>query len=326
MQNIFTTLLLIAGVLCLSNPALGQVKPQGKLVSVNFLIDSTGAHWRFGDGQLVKKRPADDVEESLLANFANDGIQITNNKRKFLMPVEGRSTGFYGDSNDPNTVFQLIRHYDGKVSLMAQDGKTLFVDSDQTIRREKMDKIPKNAMFTLYSAANNLGQRSSYDTFDCSPSRIKQIRKRYGKVANNKKLKSKWFPARASTSITNRPTTAFTKELSPKSTFAVVSPAQSSIGTPIFGRATVLILSTMWSIPTVLESKPRFAVILRGREPSAVVFIEKSKTAIPRVHSFNGHVRAQVWSEGRTNLGMTCVRCSRLLSHDPLRHQLANKR
>ena len=154
------------------------------------LVDASGAHWRGSDDGLVKKAPSGAFGEVIVARFIGEGIQIENHAGKVFMPIEGRSTGFYGERSDPNTVFKLIRHYDGKVSLISQDGKTLFVDSDQTIRREKMVDIKKNARFSLFSATE-AGKRSAVDAFDCSPARIKDIRKRYSKVANNKTLTTK---------------------------------------------------------------------------------------------------------------------------------------
>ena len=153
------------------------------------VVDASGAHWRGSDDGLKKKSPSGATGEVIVARFIGEGIQIENHAGKVFMPIEGRSTGFYGERSDPNTVFKMVRHYDGKVSLMSRDGKVLFVDSDQTIRREKMTEIKKSARFSLFSATV-AGNRSAVDAFDCSPARIKQIRKRYSKVANNKALKS----------------------------------------------------------------------------------------------------------------------------------------
>ena len=152
------------------------------------LVDSTGAVWR-ASSEGLKVSLSATQESMLIARFVNEGIQIESADGRVFRPIEGRSTGFYGTRNDPQTVLKLIRHYDGKISLMSQDGKVLFVDGDGTIRREKMAKIGKNAIFTL-STVKPDGTPATTDAFDCSPARMKEIRKRYVKVANNKKLKS----------------------------------------------------------------------------------------------------------------------------------------
>ena len=52
-----------------------------------------------------------------------------------------------------------------------------------------MTEIKKNLEFRLFSATV-AGNRSAVDAFDLIPARIKEIRKRYSKVTNNKALKS----------------------------------------------------------------------------------------------------------------------------------------
>ena len=82
------------------------------------LVDASGAHWRGSDDGLIKKSPSGATGEIIVARFIGEGIQIENHAGKVFMPIEGRSTGFYGERSDPNTVFKMVRHYDGKVSLM----------------------------------------------------------------------------------------------------------------------------------------------------------------------------------------------------------------
>ncbi|MEC8050953.1 MAG: hypothetical protein VX210_09200 [Myxococcota bacterium] len=153
------------------------------------LMDSNGMFWRGSDDGLKMNQVANDAN-MIIARWVNDGIQIETVDGRVLIPIEGRSTGFYGKRHDPSSVFKLIRHYDGRVSLMSQDGKVLFVDTDQTIRREKMPKIGKNAFFSLRVPGAG-GASVIHDPFDCTLNRIKEIRKRYSKVANNKTLTTK---------------------------------------------------------------------------------------------------------------------------------------
>ena len=73
-----------------------------------------------------------------------------------------------------------------------------------------MTEIKKSARFSLFSATV-AGNRSAVDAFDCSPARIKQIRKRYSKVANNKALKSQVVKVKRNMNITQRPPIAIIK-------------------------------------------------------------------------------------------------------------------
>ena len=126
--------------------------------------------------------------------FVEHGVQFVNpgmkqsSIRGTLVPTDGGTVAFTGDGRERSTLWSLVRHYDGKVSLLSSMGTYLVMHRDGTLGHERMTKISKAARFDLRSATYE-GDSLFKPAFDCSAARIKEIRTRYAKVANNQKLK-----------------------------------------------------------------------------------------------------------------------------------------
>ena len=98
------------------------------------LVDVSEAHWRRGDDGLIKKSPSGATGEIIVARFSSArGFRLKTTRVRCSW-IEGRSTGFTANEAT-STVFQDVRHYDGKVSLMSRDSRSSLL-IDQTIRRE----------------------------------------------------------------------------------------------------------------------------------------------------------------------------------------------
>ena len=72
---------------------------------------------------------------------------------------------------------------------MTDSDAVVYVDDKGVLKTKPMEKMTSNAKFTLRSV-DWAGRPSSIERFDCPPERIKEIRRRYAKVANNKKLRT----------------------------------------------------------------------------------------------------------------------------------------
>ena len=105
--------------------------------------------------------------------FANPGMKHSS-IRGTLIPTDGGTVAFSGDSRDRSTLWSLVRHYDGKVSLLSPMGTYLVMHRDGTLGHERMTKISKAARFELRSATYE-GDSLFKPAFDCSAARIKEI-------------------------------------------------------------------------------------------------------------------------------------------------------
>ena len=154
--------------------------------------DAQGRLWHGAqDGQGPSAVPFEKAANSVFfeARLGKAGLEIRDTQGRYLIAVEGSGISFDGQAGMPETLFKLVRHYDGKVSLMSYDQKYVVIAKDGSVGREEMSKPSKLAVFGLSEFEN--GQPSLAPKLDCKPSTIKEIRKRYGKVANNGKLKTK---------------------------------------------------------------------------------------------------------------------------------------
>ena len=152
------------------------------------IVDYQGNLWRGSAHHFVKASKQTDANR-ILARFVAEGIQISNAVGKYLMPLSEFEIGFAGDAQKRATVLRLARHYDGKVSFVTDSDAVVYVDDKGVLKTKPMAKITSNAKFILRSV-DWAGRPSSIERFDCPPERIKEIRRRYAKVANNKKLRT----------------------------------------------------------------------------------------------------------------------------------------
>ena len=135
--------------------------------------------------------------------FVEDGVQLVHPEpvglggRGALAPTDGGTLGeLHGDPRYPSARWKLVRHYDGEVSLVAFDGRTLAVSDEGALVLQQTDPSADTAKFKLLKATFE-GVSLLKPAFDCSAARIQEIRARYGKVANNPALETKVVSQRA---------------------------------------------------------------------------------------------------------------------------------
>ena len=156
-------------------------------------IEDSKGNLLFGttDGQSPSIYPRDNTANTpkFQMQLNNDGIRIRDSQGRYLLA--GENNQIVLGKEDSKEYFHLLRHYDGTVSFIGLDKTYLYVDDKGDVRRTPMSKATPQAIFTIVELASKLeGVATKKPTLDCTPETIQQIRRDFGKVYNNPKLKT----------------------------------------------------------------------------------------------------------------------------------------